>query len=217
MNVVALKETLAYWISLALRKACTIKNITSDFASSSIIPFNRHAIDDQFGPSRTFVAATEEVVDIPQETVNQEEGRNKDGECNIENEGDDAPLENVPLLDDAEIAMDFAANPTAGPKHFFVGPEQSEGVKDDDLIGLELDDVEENSITQFLTLPTITARSNPRRRDPILDFTKSIILISEDYISPTRSKREAKVLAAQEKERNKLEKEETRKQKATER
>jgi hypothetical protein len=40
------------------------------------------------------------------------------------------------------------------------------------------------SIIQFLTLPTITARANPWRRviDPMVDFTKSVMLTSNVYL-----------------------------------
>jgi hypothetical protein len=48
------------------------------------------------------------------------------------------------------------------------------------------------SITQFLILPTITARANPQRRltDPVVDFTKSIMLTSDGYLNAVQQLQE---------------------------
>jgi hypothetical protein len=41
---------------------------------------------------------------------------------------------------------------------------------------------DERSITKFLILPTISARVSNKKRDPIVDFSKSIMLTSDAYI-----------------------------------
>ena len=81
---------------------------------------------------------------------------------------------------------------------------------------LELDEGEPESITRFLTLPTITARANPRRRDPILDFTQSKILTSDEYAAAVERQKEPKESVAQEKERLREEKEAAKRRKALE-
>jgi hypothetical protein len=65
------------------------------------------------------------------------------------------------------------------------------------------------SITQFLTLPTITTRANPRRRltNPVVDFTKSVMLTSCVYLDAVQQVHEKKKLKiARDKERSRTQK-----------
>jgi NhaP-type Na+/H+ or K+/H+ antiporter len=48
---------------------------------------------------------------------------------------------------------------------------------DEELVGLEAQCDDVGSITLFLTLPTVAARASARMQDPIMDFSKSIIMI----------------------------------------
>lgn len=48
------KETLAQWVSLSLKKALTASNICSGFRATGIHPLNKHAIDEDMGPSRVY-------------------------------------------------------------------------------------------------------------------------------------------------------------------
>jgi hypothetical protein len=50
----ASKEVLATWVSSALTKALTHKNITSGFRTIGIFPFNPHAMQDKIGPSEFY-------------------------------------------------------------------------------------------------------------------------------------------------------------------
>ena len=74
-----------------------------------------------------------------------------------------------------------------------------------------------DSITRFLTLPTVTKRNKTKSRDPIFDFTKSHILTSDKFTTAMQRLKESRENAAKEKERKAVEKEETKKRKATER
>jgi hypothetical protein len=78
-----------------------------------------------------------------------------------------------------DIEADFTEEPAASTPHFFVIVNEADPDIDDEAAGLELGMVEPKSITTFLILPTITARVNPRKKDPIVSFAKSIILTSE--------------------------------------
>lgn len=73
------------------------------------------------------------------------------------------------------------------------------------------------SITQFLTLPTVAARVNACSHDPIMDFSKSIMLTSKQYITIATQLKESKGEAARQNELARLEKEERRKRKEIER
>jgi hypothetical protein len=50
----ATKETLAHWVSLALRKALNENNITKGFKKTGIYPLDRTVVDKELGPSETF-------------------------------------------------------------------------------------------------------------------------------------------------------------------
>ena len=59
MHQPAGKETLAHWVSLALMKALSHKNITKGFTSIGIMPLNHIAVDGQFASSRAFETAAD--------------------------------------------------------------------------------------------------------------------------------------------------------------
>lgn len=73
------------------------------------------------------------------------------------------------------------------------------------------------SITQFLTLPIVAARVNTRSRDPIMDFSKPIMLTSDQYIAAAAKLNESRAQAARQKEIARREREEKRKRKELER
>ena len=116
-----------------------------------------------------------------------------------------------------EIAANLATEQSPLVMHFFVdanpaNPNLAEdiGAADPEIQSLE-------SITCFLTLPSITPQVSQRHQDPIMDFTKSIILTSDEYIEVAAELRQAKEDAAKEKQRQREEKKEQRKWKAAER
>jgi hypothetical protein len=53
---------------------------------------------------------------------------------------------------------------------------------DDKAAGLDPEVSLPKSITRFLTLLTITAKTSPRKQDSFVNFAKSIILTSDQYI-----------------------------------
>jgi hypothetical protein len=68
--------------------------------------------------------------------------------------------------------------------------------------GMDVDATEEDrSITRFLTLPTISARVSNKKRDPIVDFSKSILLKSEAYIHAAEQLKTRAEEASREKQR----------------
>ena len=87
----------------------------------------------------------------------------------------------------------------------------------EDVVGYERDGDATDSIRRFLTLPTVTARVTQKFRDPIMDFTKSIMLTSDEYVNATAQVRQAKADAARDKERAREEKELRKQQKVLER
>jgi hypothetical protein len=106
--------------------------------------------------------------------------------------------------------------PIPGTHHFVVDRDSADLALDDEIAGMDNDGNEPESITRFLTLPTVTQWCNPRMKDPVVDFLKSVNLTSNQYIAVATQMQQEREEALREKERNKLEREETRKRKASE-
>lgn len=250
------KETLAQWVSLALKKALSAGNIKAGFEGTGIWPLNATAVDGQLAPSRVFEsraddegivaespldgvagearlagAADSQVTRIPntepwftQLDQEREAGGADSEETRIPN------TESVPIQaqveqerdDDSEatesegIETEMAAEPSSQAEHFFVDCDTADAGLAEEVAGLDPAIEEVESITRFLTLPTVTARSKPKFRDPILDFTTSHILTSEEFTKAMEAWKESRENAAKEKERKATEREETKKRKAAE-
>ena len=211
MSQPANKTTLAQWVSLGLRKALTSSNIVSGFRGTGIWPINPAAMNRHLTPSEIFCEPN-----IAEAGDEMEGGRSPTEQPGSEPDrmGDfDVPLEAGSSM---SMEAEFGEVPDSTAAHFFVAPDQSDEDVANELARLELDEGEPESITRFLTLPTITARANPRRRDPILDFTQSKILTSDEYAAAVERQKEAKESAAREKERLREEKEAAKRRKALE-
>jgi hypothetical protein len=82
---------------------------------------------------------------------------------------------------------------------------------------MDSDAGEENpSITKFLTLPTTSARVSNKKQDPIVEFTKSIMLTSDAYIQVAEELKTRSEEAAKEKEKRRIEREDTKRRKVEE-
>jgi hypothetical protein len=222
----AIKSTLAHWVHLALRKALTPENIKGGFRGTGIYPLNPAAINSHLAPSEIFapssdgsetqdmqggeeIAAEETAVNLNQEQQQHDE----------QEERDEQVLESTVLGEEArlEMACKFDEVPDSSVSHFFVAPDPADsGEGAVEIATIDAGEGEPESITRFLTLPTIAARASSKRRDPLLDFTKSKILTSDEYTAAIQRLNDAKELAAREKERMRTEKEASRQRKTAE-
>ena len=64
------------------------------------------------------------------------------------------------------------------------------------------------SITKFLTLPPAMPRAMSRYRDSIMDFTKSVMLTSDEYVTTALEVRQTRLALVAEKEQNRQNREE---------
>jgi hypothetical protein len=240
MHQPAGKETLAQWVSLALRKALSPKNIKNGFASTGIIPLNHSAVDGQFAPSRPFEATADEggiVAESPLDGIACEEGTGGDPvaregtpttnevssptrsafEDDTRTQVDQVPETNEKGnshdMEATHIETEMAEEPNSQAEHFFVDCDRNDQGLAEEIAGLDPAIEEVDSMTRFLTLPTVTKRSKPKFRDPILDFTKSHILTSEEFTNAMQRWKESRENAAKEKERKAAEREEQRNEK----
>jgi hypothetical protein len=82
-------------------------------------------------------------------------------------------LQDSPALSSEDIVADLEQVLDSSVQHFFVTVDSSNLAVAEEAAGLDLGVSNPDSITQFLTLPRITARDTRVRRfhDPILDFS----------------------------------------------
>ena len=180
-------------------------NITKGFSTTSIYPLDRTAVDNELSPSETYVSRDvgrecgNSSTDLAcgsnsERIVGTENGSNSDRTTGAENGSNSertARAENVPPLPNKDIDIDFQLAPSSSTAHYFVDTRlstidaeldvETSTAKEGEEVTIINPDTDLQSITRFLQLPTITERSNPRKRnvDPIVDFTKSIMLTSE--------------------------------------
>ena len=133
---------------------------------------------------------------------------------NLEQGGCGTSMASAVLL--AELEADLGRAPSIETQHYFIDVDNENPYLRDEAAGLDPAIMEPQSLTRFLTLPTVTARINPKKRDPIVNFAKSVILTSNQYIEAAHQMRTRREEAATTKERNKEERVESRKRKAAE-
>ena len=112
------------------------------------------------------------------------------------------------------LAAEFAEESSLGTEHFFIAADPTDQIAVKEIVAPEVKNPK--SITTFLTLSAVAPRTPSRRRDPIMDFTKSVMLTSDEYVTATLEVRRIRLALAAEKEQNRQNREEARKKKLEE-
>ena len=206
LNQPATKQTLAHWVSLALRRALTPHNIKKNFSFAAFCPLTITpclAISGPVQPTNSKLTSRT-TTDTTSKTSTKHTPAGLDRRCYLGFEG-------------VDIATELDQVPDMSVSHFFVDADTCDPPIAREAVGLDPTVSTPESITRFLTFPTITARA-PRRRfiDPVVDFTKSVMLTSVIYVSAVKQLQE-KEEAARTKATNKNEREETKRRKLLER
>jgi hypothetical protein len=223
----ATKTTLVQWVSLALQKALSSSNIRSGFSATGIHPLNRLAIQAHMQPSKAY-RDLEERSEGGEPTATSQSSTREGGDGSNSATGQASNfaggqgIEDMPrgvaspceITDDAELQADLAREPATETEHFYVDVQPSELDSTGEATDADRPAPEAPSVTKFLTLPTITARINTKRKDPIVNFAKSLILTSDQYIYAVQEMRLSKEDSAIQRERQRVDREETRKRKA---
>ena len=115
------------------------------------------------------------------------------------------------------LAVEFAKEPSSSTKHFFIVVDPTDEIDVEEIAAMDLDVENPESIMTFLTLLTAVPPATSRRCDHIMDFTKSIILTSGEYVTVVLEVRRTKLALAVEKEQNRQNREEAKKRKLEER
>lgn len=129
----------------------------------------------------------------------------------IEEEGEDT----IPTGDEIAIELEKKMNPDVD--HFVVQVGGDDPNTPTDIVGLDIELGDVDSMTRLFTLPSLVPQLNHRQRDPALKFSKSLILTSDEYVAAVEQRSQAKVHAAEKRERSRALKEEQWKVKEAER
>ena len=188
-------------MSLALRKALSASNIKKGFSATGIFSLNFHAMDSHLLPSEVFTAPDGEgehghAGDEEQGGMAAHAGNEGQAHCTAEEGGN----VDIPQANAADLEVDLAEVPDCNAEHFFVDADPSNPATTDEVLGLKADPDGVESITRFLTLPTVVPWVNARHRDPVMDFSKLIMLTSDQYISAAAHVQEVKAAAARQNE-----------------
>ena len=116
----------------------------------------------------------------------------------------------------AKIGTDLVQEPNPTSIHFFVDIEPCDRESYREAIDVDHPNRDLDSITTFLTLPTNTARIESKKKYPVINFSKSLILTSEQYITVVQEMKNSKEEAAKQRQNQRTEREECRKCKAVE-
>jgi hypothetical protein len=115
------------------------------------------------------------------------------------------------------MTMEFSTQHDSSVQHFFITSNAGDLEVADEIGGVDPAVDEPDSITRFLTLPTVTRQRHTKIRDPIFDFAQSKILTSEEYSTAADEMRLAKEMAEQAKAQQRCEKQTLKRRKAVER
>ena len=134
------KDTLAYWVDLALTKALSKSNIMAGFRATGIWPLNLERMQTKMGPSKPFYPIPSCKV-IVSEIMDEDLPRGEDGALHyyIEEEGD--------------MSGESLADPKIAP-----------------------------GISQFLKLPQKSIQATRIVHEPLVDYSQSQILTSDQHI-----------------------------------
>jgi hypothetical protein len=120
-------------------------------------------------------------------------------------------------VQEVDLEADLVLQPNSGTKHFFVNIDNADPDVEEEAMRFDPDVFQLLSLTRFLTLPIVAVRAKPRKTDPIINFTKSIVLTSYQYMEAAQQLQNAREEAARDKDREREEKIESMKQKVAER
>jgi hypothetical protein len=174
-------------VSLALRKAMTKHNVTKGFQVTRIWPLNPKAMEGKMGCSQSFSTS--------------QASEEKNVEITIE----DVHEDDVVFGTQTELYQYYV---------------QLEHTDEEVVIGEDINmqhAYEEAYIAHILSLPEVQPSSNRKRhKEPIIDYTKSIIMTAPKYVVAPEEKVAKKEAVLKAKEDKKVEAETTRKIKAQE-
>ena len=184
---IARKEDLAEWVSIGLLKALTMANITKGFAATGIWPLWPSAMAPFMQPSACYIdPAVQE----------EENGSDEDTAQDITEPTEDC----IP---------ETQAEGRSGQQYFVdadVGSDRPASELTDSEAGSELETGSNGIRRNLFPLPEVqcSGRRVSRGGEPLIDYSKSIIMTSDDYIAAVTAKAQRKDFVAREHEERKI-------------
>ena len=83
------------------------------------------------------------------------------------------------------LAVEFAVEPCDVTEDYFIAADPEDNIVVEEICAVDSNIKNPESIIRFLTLLTVVPRATSRRRDSIMDFIKSVMLTSEEYVNAT--------------------------------
>jgi hypothetical protein len=163
----AWKEVLASWTSKALKRALTVENIQAGFHKMGIYPLNPSELDSSMGPSSAFGEVEGECNNNPSEETSQF-------------------LQEFYIQEVLEEAKELPNT----RQHYMVNLGDEEGDEELEFPPSQGSKVslEQLGISGMLTLPTVpVTHSRVSTGEPLVDYSKSILLTSDDYLRQVES------------------------------
>ena len=128
-----------------------------------------------------------------------------------------APGNGPCVLAPTTLAAEFEEEPTSHTKHFFIAADPTDEIAVQEIAAVDTDIENPELITTFLTLPAVAPHASSRRHDPIMDFTKSVMLMSDEYVTAALEVHRTRLALVVEKEQDRQNREEAKKRKLEER
>ena len=200
------KEKLAEWVAEGLKKALTSMKIQKRFAATGIWPLQPTAIDQYMAPSSCYVDPCKE---------------------NIEDEYDDVEEDAIPGIAEVQEAcipktasIELEHIPESQPvdRQFFVKPESDCDLSSDSNTESEPDGKETNTRRNLFSLPQVQSRGHrgSQVEQTLIDYSKSILMTSDEYIATMTAKATRKEAVAREQEERKIQAEQKKAQREQE-
>ena len=196
----ARKEDLVEWMSKGLQKALTVTKITKGFTATGIWPLRPSAMDPYMQPSACYV-----------EPVVQKEDNASDKE--------ETTQENIEATED--FVPETQATEGTGEQYFVdaeVGSDTPSSDSIDTKAGSEGEMTNNATRRNLFPLPQVErpARRVSREGEPLIDYSKSIIMTSDDYIAAVMAKAARKEVVVREWEERKIQAEQKKAQREEE-
>lgn len=196
----ATKVLLAQWVSLSLKRALTVDNITRGFEGTGIYPLNPAAMESKMDCSERF---------------EQEDTRTRNEEQHHRIEVTEVSVE--------DLNLEMQQEPSPSTTHYFVQVEEEDGISSEDSEDLEDSGTECNMLepvgaAQFLTLPALSVSTrNKSKNTATIDWEKSVMLTSDEYVEALEARTAQKEEAEKIREHKRREREDSRKRKMEQR
>ena len=131
---------------------------------------------------------------------------NSESDCAISTTAN-GPCGPTPLT----LATEFEEEPSLGTEHYFIAADPTDEIAVEAIAAVDTNVENRESITTFLTLHATVPRASSRRHDPIMDFTKSVMLMSDEYVTAALEVWRTRLALADEKEQNRQNRDEAKK------